>query len=140
MTSLTSDSVRPARVSRVRSVNQIELDIDLGFGVHVQKVFTLHGVHVRDVPVEHRSKAVHCLVVLLGGKRVFVQPDSLAPDARFARLYLAEKIHGSPVGLVQHAPGFDRPILDVSMFFAWLADSGFALDEVTAALNGRAKR
>lgn len=133
---LSADKLKRAKVVRIQSVNLIELDVDLGFGVSVTRVFTLDGIRVSDVPRDKRREAVHCLVVLLGGKSVFVQPENTLPTARFARVYLDERIHGSPVGLVQHAPGFDGPILDVSVFFEWLAGCDFSVREVKAILNG----
>lgn len=137
---LAAEKLRQARVVRVKSVNQIELTVDLGFGVSSTRAFTLDDIRVADVPEERRSDAVHCLVVLLGGKRVVVQPENFKPTAKFARIYLAEKIYGSPVGLVQHAPGFDRSILDVSVFFQWLSGCNYSLEAVKEVINGNPVR
>lgn len=125
-----------AKVKKVHSVNRVELCIELGFGCYVERLFTLEDVRVKDIPVEDRRAAVHALVVLIGGKRVLVQPENTSPDAKVARVYLVEKIYGSPVGVVMHAPNVEVPILDVSVFYSWLRPQSFAIDEVRAVVNG----
>lgn len=125
-----------AKVKKVHSVNRVELCIELGFGCYVQKTFTLEDVRVKDIEPEHRRAAVHALVVLLGGKRVLVQPENTSADAKIARVYLTEKIYGSPVGVVMHAPKVEAPILDVTVFYNWLRPQGFAIAEVRAVVNG----
>lgn len=128
--------LKAGRVVRVHSVNRVEVAVDLGFDVFVNRVFVLEDLRVNDIPADKRRQAVHCLVVLVGGKNVYVQPESMSGTAKMARLYLAEKVFGSPVGLVQHIPGLARPLLDVSTFMGWLGGCGFELREVKAVVNG----
>mgnify|MGYP000179800205 CR=1 FL=1 len=131
--------LREARTVRVHSIGRIEVDVDLGLGVRKNHIFSLEGFSHRDVEDPNKAKACHCLVVLIGGKRLLVQPEHLRPDARRARLFLAEKVHGSPVGLVQHAPGLTKPILDISVFLSWLSASDFEIAKVHEVVNGRSK-
>lgn len=125
-----------AKVKKVHSCNRVELRIELGFGCSIDKTFTLEDVRVKDIDPDNRRAAVHALVVLAGGKRVLVQPENSSPEAKIARIYLVEKIYGSPVGVVMHAPKTEGPILDVSVFYNWLRPQGFEIAEVRAVVNG----
>lgn len=129
----------PARVVRVHTVTRIEVDIDLGFGVHVNRQFTLDRFVARDVPRSEGRNAVHALVLLIGGKRVFVCPDSTKSDAKTAIVYLREGIRGSPVGYIADAPGTGGPILDVAMFMNWLAEQNFNVELVRSVVHGATK-
>lgn len=131
------DKLKPARVVRVHGVNRVELDIDLGFGVRVVRTFTIEGINHDTVPRELLKFAVHALVVLIGGKKVMVQPESELPDARLASVYLCERLHGHPVGYVADIPGLPQPILDVAMFFGWLSERSFEIRLVREVVNGR---
>lgn len=131
------DRLKPARVVRVHNANRIEFDLDLGFGVHIHRVFSLQGFDQKQVPEAHRQAAVHAVVVLIGGKSVFVEPENDRADCREARVYLNERIHGTPIGFVSNIPRLARPILDVSMFMAWLSDHAFDIKLVHAVINGQ---
>lgn len=137
---LRVQDLRAGKTVRVHSVGRVEVEIDLGLGVHKQHIFALEDLQPKRISDELRSKACHCLVVLIGGKRLLVQPEHLRPDAKRARLFLTEKIYGSPVGIVQHAPGIDRPILDVSVFMEWLSGSDFDVAKVREVTNGTHER
>lgn len=133
---LRVQDLREGKTVRIHSVGRIEVEIDLGLGVRKQHIFALEDFQPKSVPDALRSQATHCLVVLIGGKKLLVQPEHLRPDAKRARLFLAERIYGSPVGIVQHAPGFDRPILDVSVFMGWLSGADFDVAKVREVTNG----
>lgn len=132
---LDASKLMQARVVQVHTWNRVEFDVELGFGVRCSRVFTLE-----DLPTPSAANArhaVHAMVVLIGGKRVLVQPESNRTDARSARVYLTERIHGHPVGFVSDAPGLPSPVLDVGMFVAWLAARDYDIGAVKAAINGR---
>jgi hypothetical protein len=133
---LFHERLKRAKVHKIHSVNRVEVILDLGFGVQKRHVFKLEGVNPRrDIPPNKRTPATNCLVRLLGGKRVLVQPESESPDASVARIYFMEKIYGNPIGMVQHVPSIDRPILDVTLFLLSLAPRGFQVDEVRQVTN-----
>tara|TARA_R100001086_G_scaffold120987_1_gene62317 strand:- start:1866 stop:2285 length:420 start_codon:yes stop_codon:yes gene_type:complete len=135
MTQIDLANVRPASVKHIKTPNRIELSVDLGFGVHVNRVFLLADVRIDDIPQEHRQAAVHCLVVLIGGKSVLVEPEHLRENCRFARIFLTSRVYGHPVGLVLESPIFDRPVLDVGMFYQWLAGRDYDVAEVRSILT-----
>lgn len=137
---LRASDLREGRTIRVHSVSRIEVELDLGLGIRKRHVFALEDFHPNKIPTNSRSDACHCLVTLLGGKRLLVQPENMKANARKARLFLTEKIYGSPVGMVQHAPGIERPILDVSVFMDWLSGADFDIKSVREILNGTGNR
>lgn len=133
------DSVRYGTTVRVHSVNRIEVNMDLGFGVHISRLFTLDCVVSSDIDHSRKHDAVRCLVVLLGGKKVIVQPENEKPTCTFARIFLNEKIYGSPIGLVTNVAKLDRPILDVTPFFLHLAENDFDVQLVYEVVNRQGK-
>lgn len=126
-----------ARVVRVHSANKVELDVDLGFGVRIVRAFTLEGLDNRTVPDELATRAVHALVVLVGGKDVLIRPESMKPEARRAGVYLNTRIFGTPVGFVADVPGLPRPILDVAAFLNWIAAQDFDIALVRDVVHGK---
>lgn len=131
------DQLLTARVVRVHSASRVELDIDLGFGVRLVRVFALEGVDARQIPESQASEAVHALVVLIGGKQVLVRPEHRKSDARRASVFLNERVFGTPVGFVADVPGLPRPILDVAMFFNWIAARAFDIGLVREVVHGK---
>ena len=90
----------------------------------------------RDLePTQAAHVIVEGLVVLLGGKRVIVQPENEKPTCVYGRIFLNERIYGSPVGLVMNVDKLDRPILDVTPFFHYLAASEFSVSLVYEVVN-----
>ena len=125
-----------ARVVRVRSLNCLEVDLDLGFGISVMKRIVLEGVDYRGIPKALRSDAKHCLVVLLGGKRVVVHTDQSKQDGFIlGRVYLDERVYGKPEGLTVPF-GLTEPMLEVGAFYTWLAGKEFDVHLVKVAING----
>ena len=134
---MLAENLLPARVIRVHGVNRVELDIDLGFGVRLSRVFSLDGVDPKTIPDGFASKAVHALVVLVGGKSVYIKPEHTRQDARRGSIYLNERIHGTPVGYVADVPGLPRPILDVATFLNWIAAQEFDVSLVREIVHGK---
>ena len=127
----------PGKVFRIRSVNCIEVDLDLGFGVSLRKPIVLEGVERGDVPSYFVRRAKHCLIVLLGGKRVYVYLDSDHNEGHaFGRVFLDQPVHGDPVGLMK-PDGLDRPLLEISTFYTWLRSTDYDIEAVKEVLNGK---
>lgn len=134
------ERIRKGVTARVHSHARVEVSLDLGFGVHLHRVFFVDGIRDGLVPSDKLSDAAHCMVVLLGGKRLLVQPENERPTCSYARLYLNEKIYGNPVGFVQNVEKLERPILDVAVFFEHLSRNHFDLRLVYNAINSRRSR
>lgn len=134
---MLAEKLLPAKVVRVHSASRVELDVDLGFGVHISRTFQIEGIDQKAIPEAHISAAVHALVVLVGGKSVLLNPESTKPDARRGSVYLNERLHGTPVGFVGDVPGLPRPILDVAMFFNWIAAQSFDVSLVRDVVHGK---
>ena len=127
------------RTIRVHSLNCVEIDLQLGFGVSVRKSILLEGVQPKTIPRRLASGAKHCLVVLLGGKRVIVHVDDHRKDGFLVgRVYLDEKVYGDPVGMLEPF-GLAKTLLEVSTFYAWLADREYDIAQVKAVLNGNGR-
>lgn len=131
-----------ASTVRVHSVNAVEASVDLDFGVTVRKVFIFAGVRVADIPQRLRKEALHCLVVLLGGKRLLVQPAEAEreqwgrrPEVH-ARVFLDARICGTPIGLTTGLPGLTGAFLEVTPFLRHLQEHEFDLQFVKNALRG----
>lgn len=131
------DKLLPARVVRVHSASRVELDVDLGFGVRISRTFQIDGIDSKAIPADQVSAAVHALVVLVGGKSVLLSPEHTKPDARRGSVYLNERLHGTPVGFVGDVPGLSKPILDVAMFFNWIAAQSFDVGLVREVVHGK---
>ena len=128
------------RTVRVERLNCVEVNLDLDFGVSVKKRIIVEGVMPREVPRKLHSAAEHCMIVLLGGKRLLVH---VADDADkrdgiiVGRVYLAEKTYGDPPGM-RTPHGLDVLLLEVGEFFKHLATHKFDGDLVKCVLNKRA--
>jgi len=121
---------------RVLSFNNIEAQVDLGFGVSVQKRVYIEGID-RELIKSMSKAATHCLVVLLGGKRILLHVQK--PDAEgqiIARVYLNERVYHDPEGFVTPA-GVDKPMLEIGIYMPWLAGQGFDIATVKRTLNGK---
>jgi hypothetical protein len=126
------------RTVRVHSFNRVEVALRLGFGVTVEKNIILEGVQRINVSKELRRTAHHALVVLVGGKNLIVQVngDDEKDGHVMGRVFLSEKVHGEPEGLVT-PHGLDQPLLEVGTFFSWLGTQDFDVKAVKAVLNGK---
>ncbi|KKL74226.1 hypothetical protein LCGC14_2067010 [marine sediment metagenome] len=127
------------RTVRVHSLNCVEVELQLGFGVSIKKLVLLEGIEQKDIPRSSRSEAKHCLVVLVGGKKVLVQADAQRKDNYVVgRVFLDEKVYGDPEGMMT-PHGMDKALLEISTFYAWLATQKYDIQEVKAVLNGDGK-
>jgi hypothetical protein len=122
------------------SLNVLEVELQLGFGVSIRKAVRLEGIEERDIPRRNASDAKHCLVVLLGGKRLLVHTDAHREGRTLVgRVYLDERVYGEPVGMTIPF-GLDESRLDVSTFYDWLRAHGYDINVVKSILNGNGKR
>lgn len=140
---ITDQEMFHGRTVRVHSPSRIEAQVSLKFGVSVARLFEVESPLMGDVAVDEEvfDRAMHCLVVLIGGKRLLIQPaadpDHWAhtPVIR-SRIYLAESTHGRLVGHTRGLPGYETPLLELSPFMGWLEGRGFNVADVRSALNG----
>jgi len=130
-------SLHHGKVIRVLSVNCLDVNVQLGFGVSIVRSFVLEGIEAKDIPPRLRSAANHCLIVLLGGKDVVVHTDDDEKRDGFliGRVYLNEKVYGEPPGLIT-PHSLDVPMLEVSAFYKSLAAREYNVMDVKAILNG----
>lgn len=132
-----------AKTVRVHSPNSVEVDLDLEFGVCLRRVVVFDGFPLSSVPAGQRELAMHCLVILLGGRNLLVQPNPKDRSAwgrqaeLRARVFRAERVYGTPVGLTTNLPDVSGAHLDVVPFLHYLAERGFSLKDVKAVVNGR---
>jgi len=115
--------------------------LDLGFGHHVQMRFAVDGVPYQDVKAMQKKDARHCMVVLVGGKKVLVQANAASPAnadvAPYARVYLDERVAEPPDGTMIIPHRTSQPLLCVGDAMAAIASRGFSVDYVKQILNGR---
>lgn len=129
------------RTVRVHSPSKIEVLTDLRLGVTVLKAFALLDPLPR-LEDDVFDRAMHCLIVLIGGKRLLVQPDPAESEnwpflgTIPARIYLAERTHGELVGHTRGLPGYEMPLLELSPYLHWLHARSFDVADVRRALNG----
>ena len=130
------------RTHFVHAPNCVEIKLDLDFGVTVSRLFEL-GL---DFEESDRERVHHCLVVLMGGKRVLVEPDVRDREhwheqsPLYARIYLAERVVGTPVGLIRKHPACEKSLLEVLPYLQWLGARGFPVQMVQDTLNVRRRR
>ena len=63
-----------ARVNLVVDVPRLDVTLDLGFSVLARRLFT---ISIPDLRVDdHYKEALHCLVILTGGKDLFIETSS----------------------------------------------------------------
>ena len=122
------------------SLNSIEVELQLGFGVSIRKAVRLEGIDESGIPRRNASDAKHCLVVLLGGKHLLVHTDAYRKGSMLVgRVYLDERVYGEPVGMTVPF-GMDEFRLDVSVFYDWLRTHGYDISVVKSVLNGNGKQ
>lgn len=134
------------RTLKIHSIDRVEILVELDFDFLARKVFAL-GLEFDpdELEEEDYSKAQHCLVVLLGGKRVIVEPDVSCREQWGrrsevpSRVYLTERVHGHPIGYTEGLPSHGDPVLEVAPFYNSLFPD-FDVHEVKAVLNGKGGR
>ena len=134
------------RTLKIHSIDRVEIQVELEFDFLARKMFSLElEFNPDELEEDDYSKAQHCLVVLLGGKRVVIEPDVACRDqwGRMkdipARVYLVERVHGRPIGYTEGLPGYGEPVLEVAPFYNSLFPN-FDVTNVKSALNGQGGR
>lgn len=128
-----------AKTIRVHSLRCVEVAVDLTMGVSVRKNIILEGLSGKEEQNGKRSKAMHCLVVLLGGKNLIIHADgSENPRGILGRVYLDCVLKGSvPCPDALQVPyGLSDPMLEVGLFHRWLETVDYDVDAVKTLLNG----
>jgi hypothetical protein len=123
------------RVTRIHRLNLIEVDFDLGLGVHSHRKLLLDGYTPEEVPLHLEDKADHCMIVLVGGGKNVVGVN----DGRGRlRLLLNERFANAPEhAVVKEVPGLNATLLDVALFFKWVIAQRCDVSIVKAVLNGK---
>jgi len=131
---------------KVHSIDRVEVMLELDFDFFARKVFSLVlEFDPEDLEEDDYSRAQHCLVVLLGGKRVMVEPEIAVREQWGrrsdipSRVFLTERVHGTPIGYTEGLPGHNDPVLDVAPFYNSLFPA-FDVQAVKSVLNGRGRR
>lgn len=129
-----------AQTIRVETPWLLMVDLDLDFGVRHHK-----GVQIIGVPEirgdDALRKARHCLVVLAGSRSLVVRPDMRMREKWGAisplpsRVFVADRVHGEPVGYVETLPEAQGPALEIGPYMAWLARGGFNVETVKGHLS-----
>lgn len=132
-----------ARSLRVSNTYRVEAMVDLDFGVQVRRTFVFDDSTQWDgFGDEDRDRARHCAIVLMGGKKLIVQPDPRVRDRWHsmshipARVYLADRVYGRPIGFVEVLPEMGGPVLEVAPYLAWLSGQKFSVDLVLETVRG----
>lgn len=142
MTISTDQRFFRGRTLKIHSVSRVDVLVEMPFDLFVCKTFTLDALGFDDSAFDDDtySDAQHALVVLLGGKRVIVEPD-ISQRAHWghlrtitARIYLDARVHGAPVGLTKGI--LSNPVLEISPFFSWVAENKFNMGTMKRVLNG----
>lgn len=134
--------IMPARHLRVVNVNTIEVMLDVGYGTHVEQTFVVEGMHRPTGSEELRERMKRAMIVMLGGKRLYVQTADFSQDRsapKIGRVFLAEPVFGDPPGL--RVPyGMDAKCLEVGEFFQYLSRYGYDHDVLLKHINKPKKK
>lgn len=129
-----------AKTLRVRTVSRIEALVDLGFDMSIRRTFVLRGVTLP--PQIDTEQAKHCLIILIGAKRLIVRPDVQSCERWGVmeeipcRIFLAERVFGKPIGYTINLPEAAGPVLELGPYISWLATQNFDLNVVKQTVNG----
>lgn len=143
MTTMTEYRLFHGETLRVHSAVLLDVLLDLDLDVRVRRSVVIQGFEMVSYNDAQKDAARHCMVVLAGGKNLVVQPslDERPEWGRTnllrARVYLAEKIHGTPIGHTIGLPETRQPVLEIGPFMGWIAGRGFNVEDVKAAVNGK---
>jgi len=123
-------------VQRVNPDGTLCAMLGLGFGVHYSSRLTVEGLTLRGLARGPHDAAMHCLLVLIGGKDFYALVPHGDIAAPLARVFLEARIRDSGVPGLTHIPGVQNPVLEVAGFMAHLATHDFDVTLVKRALNG----
>lgn len=130
------------RTVRILGMTTLEVAFDLDFGVTLSRSVALMNTSRYEDSPELRRRAEHCLIVLLGGKQVLVAPDMTfrtewgRTDYLRCQVYYTGRVTGTPLGLVEHMPGTDGPVLEVGPYMTYLQTCNYDVAAVKATING----
>lgn len=123
-------------VQRVNSDGTITGMLDLGFNVHTSVRMAVEGLTLRGLSRAAHDAAMHCMLVLLGGKDFVALVPYREAGTVLARVFLAERVKDTT------APGYTcfeggRAVLEIGAFMTYLAEHNYDVALVKRALNGR---
>jgi len=128
------------KVQRVSSRwDTVTVNLDLGFDISFRADLRIEGVDMSKVPHVWSEQAKHCMVILLGGKRVYAflsETDQPKGRPALARVYLADRAIEPPPEILSTPPGFGSPMVEAGLFSDWIADKGCDPQDVRDMLNG----
>lgn len=125
-----------AKTVKVLKPSLLTVSVELGFAVSVIRTVKIEGAPDKDLPICCRDAAMHCATVLLGGKRLVIRyHDTDSEKVQVVRVYLDEKVFGSPPGFVSVSNDLDH-VLDVGVYLSSLVPSRFSVADVRKTLNG----
>jgi len=132
------------RTLKVVTINCMDVQLDLGLGVNVQKRVVIEGVGkhaLSRIPHHLRQAAMHCMIVLLGGKNLLVQVANVSTTdgCIICRVFIDAPIYVDNPALVI-PKGFETPRLEVGKFYNWLSEGRFKVGRVKDVLNTRPHR
>lgn len=126
-----------ARTVKVLTPNSLEADIDVGFGIKVTRRVKFESIGDRFVPKDLRSRAMHALVVLCGGKDLYVQADPSGVEGCVTgRVFVASRVRSDGPWMFEPY-GLETKYLEVSSFMEHLKSVQFDVEEVKRVLNGK---
>jgi len=137
MTNITAPCLYIGRRTHVLGVQTIESSVDLGFGVSIRRQFSLEGRAESYIQQKHKDLLKHAMVVLLGGKRVFIKTDGKDNKQKHtARVFLYDEVY-SDEAFILPVYGMDIKRLEVTAFLEWLAQSDYSVNKVKEVVNNR---
>jgi hypothetical protein len=123
-----------AHVRRVISYDCLRADIDLRFGVTIQREVHVEGIS-RIIASVDAEAAAKCVSTMVGGRKVVIQIHSTVGNIA-ARVYAAEYAPSAPVAQMGQPDGAPCPLVDVAAWLSWSVDNRYDLRLLRAALKG----
>ena len=132
-----------AKTHRVVSPDRIEAQIELPFGVILNKLVQIHGFGFQPGQFSDTEfdRARHCLVVLVGGRRLIVSPcdpvgDWFRRSPLVARVFLDQKVKNQPIGYTSNLAFSTESVVEAGPYMEWLRTKQFPIDHVNRTLYG----
>lgn len=110
--------------------------LKLGWGVRFVTRVDIEGVNLRHLPRAQHDRAMHCLLVLLGGKDFYALVPYVDGGPTLARVFVPTRVKGENAPTIVRVPGVPSLVLSVAEFFHNLAQSDYDVTLVKRALNG----
>jgi len=130
-----NQNIFTAKTFHVRHPELVDFQISIGrFRLTLTQLIRLRGFTLEKEELIPNAK--HCLVVLLGGKKVTLEMDyACQKEPWLSFVYLRGEIHGVADCNIQIG---DEPHIHVCNYMNWLqANNGFDVNVVRSQLNGR---